>query len=48
MLVRYGTTQKGYGIYDLVNTYFFISKYFMFMENIFPFKESIADQQRHT
>lgn len=45
MLVGYGTTKKGYRLYDLENRVFFVSRDVMFMEKIFPFKGSCTDQQ---
>lgn len=44
-LVGYGTTQKGYKLYDLENKTFFVSRDVVFLESVFPFKESITDQQ---
>ena len=42
----YGTTQKGYKLYDLENKVFFISRDVVFTESIFPFHIHVnADMQ---
>lgn len=43
VLVGYGTTQKGYRLYDLENGVFFTSRNVMFMEKDFSFKGSSTD-----
>ncbi|KAL3368368.1 hypothetical protein AABB24_009309 [Solanum stoloniferum] len=45
ILVGYSSSQKGYKFYDLENRLFFINRDVAFMETIFPFKESLTDQQ---
>lgn len=44
-LVGYSSSQKGYKLYDLENRLFFVSRDVVFMESVFPFKGSIANQQ---
>lgn len=43
VLMGYGTTQKGYKLYDLEHHIFFISRDVIFTENIFPFQSDSTD-----
>ena len=43
VLMGYGTTQKGYRLYDLQNKIFFISRDVCFHEHIFPFHSCTMD-----
>ncbi|KAK6797673.1 hypothetical protein RDI58_005375 [Solanum bulbocastanum] len=46
VFMGYGTTQKGYKLYDLQNRVFFISRDVVFIESIFPFQiHANADMQ---
>ena len=43
VLMGYGTTQKGYKLYDLQNRVFFVSRDVVFNESIFPFQTQCFD-----
>ena len=44
VLMGYGTTQKGYKMYDLENKKFFINRDVVFLETIFPFQDNTPKQ----